>query len=83
MSRKLEQGWINHLRNSSRLDKEKDKAAVSRSRTVRCPECAADVVADLDKFRQHVRTDATKHGSLEDDSAIEHAFRKLALNPNS
>lgn len=75
MSR-LQEGWITHLRNTSRQDKGK---ATTGGRTVRCPLCDTDVVADLDEFKNHVVADVSKHESLESETAIEDAFRKITL----
>lgn len=70
---KLTDGWINHLRNSSRQDR------APNARRGKCPLCEADVACDLELFRKHVQANVTNHGSLENDGAIEEAFRKISL----
>lgn len=66
-------GWVNHLRNNSR-DEVSD-------RSFACPVCAADVVPNIDAFRQHIRSDGQKHAALVGDADIEQAFKKMTLSP--
>jgi hypothetical protein len=75
MSR-LDEGWINHLRNASRQGHDKAAAA---GQTVKCPLCESDVAADLLEFRNHVAGDVAKHASLASDTDIEDAFRKITI----
>jgi hypothetical protein len=60
----LTDGWITHLRNTSRQD---SKAASRQGSTnesiVTCQRCKAEVPHDIAKFRQHVLENAVDHGS--------------------
>lgn len=74
MSQQLNDGWINHLRNVSRQDK--DGKASTRQGYVTCRECKADVPRDLPTFTEHY---ATEHGSSLSGEAIEAELQQLSL----
>lgn len=55
------------------------EALLERSRTSKCPYCNGRVPLNLEKFRAHVQAESSTHGGLDDDSAIQEAFRNMTL----
>lgn len=66
-------GWVEYLRNNSR----QEAPAKDANTVYSCNVCDAEVPHELDAYRAHVRRYMASHASLDDDAAIDEAFRNL------
>lgn len=71
---KLNDGWINYMRNASRQDK--DSKASGKQGVVTCRECKAEVPRDLLKFTEHY---ANEHNGSLSGEALEAELQSLSL----